>query len=218
MVRTHPQWLRALAIVRSGRIGPLRSITGTFSYFNDDPANVRNVPAYGGGALLDIGCYLVNTARMMFEQEPRRVCALVERDPAFGVDRLSSMLLDFPGGQAIGTCGTQLAAGQGVIIAGTDRPHRGRDPLQCAGRSPGAAVRRGADRLRDRARDPRDRHLRPVHDPGGPVRRGGAARDAGAVSAGRLHPEPAGPRRPGRIRPHPLLGPPRGTLIFSVSR
>ena len=119
MVRTHPQWLRALDIVRSGRIGPVRSIAGTFSYFNDDPANVRNVPAYGGGALFDIGCYLVNTARMMYENEPRRVCALIDRDPVFGVDRLSSMLLDFPGGQAIGTCATQLAPGQSVVISGT---------------------------------------------------------------------------------------------------
>jgi predicted dehydrogenase len=119
MVRTHPQWLRALAIVRDGGIGPVRSIAGTFSYFNDDAANVRNVPAYGGGALLDIGCYLVNTSRMIFGEEPRRVCALIERDPVFGVDRLSSMLLDFPGGQAVGTCGTQMAAGQGVTITGT---------------------------------------------------------------------------------------------------
>jgi predicted dehydrogenase len=119
MVRTHPQWLRAREIVRSGRIGAVRAVAGTFSYFNDDPANVRNVREYGGGALLDIGCYLVNTARMIFEQEPRRACALVERDPSFGIDRLSSMLLDFPGGHAIGTCGTQLAAGQSVAITGT---------------------------------------------------------------------------------------------------
>jgi predicted dehydrogenase len=119
MVRTHPQWLRARDIVRSGRIGPVRSIAGTFSYFNDDAANVRNVSAYGGGALLDIGCYLVNTARMIFEQEPRRVCALVEQDPAFGTDRLTSMLLDFPGGHAVGTCATQMAPGQGVTITGT---------------------------------------------------------------------------------------------------
>ncbi len=119
MVRTHPQWLQALAIVRSGRIGPVRSVVGHFSYFNDAPENVRNVREYGGGALLDIGCYLVNTARMMFQDEPRRVCALIDEDPVFGVDRLSSMLLDFPGGHAIGTCATQMAAGQGVTIAGT---------------------------------------------------------------------------------------------------
>jgi predicted dehydrogenase len=119
MVRTHPQWLRARDIVRSGRIGPVRSIAGTFSYFNNDAANVRNVSAYGGGALLDIGCYLVNTSRMIFEEEPRRVCALVEQDPVFGTDRLTSMLVDFPGGHAIGTCATQMAPGQGVTIAGT---------------------------------------------------------------------------------------------------
>ncbi|MEP6916347.1 MAG: Gfo/Idh/MocA family oxidoreductase [Acidobacteriota bacterium] len=119
MVRTHPQWLRALEMVRSGRIGSVRSIVGFFSFFNDDPSNVRNVPDYGGGAIFDIGCYLVNTSRMIFETEPRRVCALIDRDPKLGIDRLSSMLLDFPGGQAIGTCSMQLAPGQGVMIAGT---------------------------------------------------------------------------------------------------
>jgi predicted dehydrogenase len=119
MVRTHPQWLRALDLVRSGRIGPVRSIAGFFSYFNDDASNVRNVPGFGGGGLLDIGCYLVNTARMIFQEEPRRVCALIEDDPVLQVDRLSSMLLDFPGGQAIGTCSTQLAPAQRVAIAGT---------------------------------------------------------------------------------------------------
>jgi predicted dehydrogenase len=119
MVRTHPQWLRVMETVRAGRIGPVRAVAGTFSYFNDDAANVRNVAAYGGGALLDIGCYLVNIARMVFQDEPQRVCALIDTDPRFGVDRLCSMLLDFPGGHAIGTCGTQLAAGQGVAISGT---------------------------------------------------------------------------------------------------
>jgi len=119
MVRTHPQWLRALDIVRSGRIGPVRSIAGFFSYFNDDASNVRNMTTFGGGGLLDIGCYLVNTARMIFQEEPRRVCALIEEDPVLRVDRLSSMLLDFPSGHAIGTCSTQLAPAQGVAISGT---------------------------------------------------------------------------------------------------
>lgn len=119
MVRTHPQWLRALEIVRSGRIGQLRSFIGFFSYFNDQPSNIRNVPEYGGGALMDIGCYLINTARMIFEDEPRRVCAVMDEDPVLRVDRLSSLLLDFAGGQAIGTCSTQLAPAQSVAIAGT---------------------------------------------------------------------------------------------------
>jgi predicted dehydrogenase len=61
MVRTHPQWLTAQALVREGRIGELRSIAGYFSYFNRDAGNIRNVPTYGGGAMMDIGCYLIHT-------------------------------------------------------------------------------------------------------------------------------------------------------------
>ena len=119
MVRTHPQWLGALDIVQSGRLGVARSITGYFSFFNDDPANIRNIKSYGGGGILDIGCYLVNTARMIFEGEPRRVCALVEESPATGVDWMASMILDFDGRHAAGTCSTQLAHGQRITIAGT---------------------------------------------------------------------------------------------------
>jgi predicted dehydrogenase len=119
MVRTAPQWLRALEIVRSGRIGGLRAISGFFSYFNEDPANVRHVAEWGGGGLLDIGCYLVNTSRMLFEREPRRVSAAIERDPRFGIDRLCSMILDFGDGHAIGTCGTQTAPYQRVQVLGT---------------------------------------------------------------------------------------------------
>jgi predicted dehydrogenase len=119
MVRSHPQWLAARDIVRSGRIGEVRSIVGVFSYFNDDPSNIRNVAGWGGGGLMDIGCYLVNTSRMILEREPVRVAALIDRDPKLGVDRLTSLMLDFEGAQAIGTCSTQLVAYQRVQILGT---------------------------------------------------------------------------------------------------
>jgi predicted dehydrogenase len=119
MVRSQPRWVETLNIVRSGRIGPLRSISGVFSFFNDDAANIRNVPAYGGGAMFDIGCYLINLSRLLFEKEPLRVSAAVDRDPAFGVDRLSSMILDFGTGHAVGMCSTQLVAWQQMQIFGT---------------------------------------------------------------------------------------------------
>ena len=51
MVRTHPQWIGARDIARAGRLGPVRSVTGYFSFFNDDPANIRNIKAYGGGGM-----------------------------------------------------------------------------------------------------------------------------------------------------------------------
>ena len=85
MVRTHPRWLRVRELVRAGRVGNLRVISASMAYFNRDPANVRNVPASGGGALLDIGCYAVTLSRFIFEQEPTRVMALIERDPEMRV-------------------------------------------------------------------------------------------------------------------------------------
>ncbi|MFZ3216461.1 MAG: Gfo/Idh/MocA family oxidoreductase [Candidatus Acidiferrales bacterium] len=119
MVRTHPQWLRARELVRSGKIGELRAIAVAFSYFNRDPANVRNIPECGGGGMMDIGCYAFNTTRFIFGEEPRRVAALVEYDPDMKTDRLESALLDFPSGQATFTCSTQLVAYQRMQIFGT---------------------------------------------------------------------------------------------------
>jgi len=118
MVRAHPQWTKTRDLVRRERIGELRSVEGHFSYFNDDPANIRNIAAFGGGALMDIGCYLINTARFIFEREPRRVSGTIERDRRFGTDRMTSMLLDFESGHAAGTCSTQMAPYQRVQIFG----------------------------------------------------------------------------------------------------
>ncbi len=118
MVRTHPQWLRARELVASGRIGPLRSITGYFSYFNRDPKNIRNIPETGGGALMDIGCYPITTSRFMFGEEPSRVIGLLERDPEMKTDRLGSVMLDFPSGHAIFTVSTQLVQYQRMHFIG----------------------------------------------------------------------------------------------------
>jgi predicted dehydrogenase len=119
MVRTHPQWIRAREIVRSGEFGDLRAIQAVFSYFNRDPANVRNVREWGGGALMDIGCYPIQIARFLFEQEPVEVLGRFDRDPEFGTDRLASAILEFPSGHCVFTCSTQLVPYQKVQILGT---------------------------------------------------------------------------------------------------
>jgi predicted dehydrogenase len=139
MVKTHPQWLRARELIRQGAIGELRAIMGAFSYFNRDPKNVRNVAEWGGGGLLDIGCYPITTSRFMFGEEPKRVAGLVERDPDFHVDRLTSAILDFPSGQSVFTCSTQLVYYQRMQFFGTKgrieikipfrRPQQ--DPVRC---------------------------------------------------------------------------------------
>jgi predicted dehydrogenase len=119
MVRTHPQWIRAREIVRSGEIGELRAIQAVFSYYNRDAANVRNVREWGGGALMDIGCYPIQIARFLFEQEPVHVVGRFGRDPEFGIDRLTSAILDFPSGHCVFTCSTQMVPYQKVQILGT---------------------------------------------------------------------------------------------------
>jgi len=119
MVNCHPQWARLRALIDEQRLGPIRSIVGFFSYFNNDPGNIRNQPAVGGGALYDIGCYLIHAARYAFASEPTRVVGLIDRDPGMHIDRLTSAILDFPGGQAIFTCSTQLIPYQRIHFVGT---------------------------------------------------------------------------------------------------
>lgn len=120
MVRFHPQWLRAREIVQSGALGELKSVNVIFSYFNNDPANVRNQADIGGGGIMDIGCYPVVGARFLFGAEPKRVVALVERDPNFKTDRLAGALADFGNGRQLNfTCSTQLVPYQTVHAMGT---------------------------------------------------------------------------------------------------
>jgi predicted dehydrogenase len=126
MIRSYPQWLRLRELLNEGRIGQLRSVAGFFSYFNVDPSNIRNRTDSGGGALMDIGCYLVHASRFAFGSQPTRVVASIDRDPQMHIDRLTSAILEFPAGQAIFTCSTQLIPYQRVHFLGT----RGRIELE----------------------------------------------------------------------------------------
>jgi predicted dehydrogenase len=98
MYRHHPTWVEVVRLVRQGRIGDLRAVQTFFSYYNDDPANIRNRPENGGGAAMDIGCYAINAARLLTGAEPVNVASSVERDPQMGIDTLTSAVLTFPGG------------------------------------------------------------------------------------------------------------------------
>lgn len=120
MVRFHPQWLRARELVQSGAIGEVRAIQTFFSYFNDDPRNVRNIAGIGGGGLYDIGCYAIATARFIFGAEPERVVGTLDNDPQFGTDRLAGGILVFPQNRQLTfTCSTQLSPYQRVQIVGS---------------------------------------------------------------------------------------------------
>jgi predicted dehydrogenase len=119
MYRLHPSWEAARDLVASGRIGRVRAVQSWFSYFNDDPGNIRNVPELGGGALYDIGCYCINLSRMLFGGEPTGIEASVTHD-ATGTDVLTSAILAFDDDVAVFTCSTRAEPDQRVHIYGTE--------------------------------------------------------------------------------------------------
>ncbi len=119
MYRFHSQWIRSKALVDQGKIGDLRTIQSFFSYYNADANNIRNINRYGGGGLMDIGCYCISLSRFLFDSEPIHVHGYVEKDAQFKTDRLASGILTFERGSATFTCSTQLVPYQRVNIFGT---------------------------------------------------------------------------------------------------
>ena len=119
MVRTNPQWVATLNMIREGRIGQVRTVTGYFSYNNQDLKNIRNIRETGGGGLMDIGCYMIFFSRLIFGAEPRRVVSLIDEHPGTKTDILTSALLEFPSGHASFSCGTRMTPYQRVQIVGT---------------------------------------------------------------------------------------------------
>ncbi len=119
MIRSAPQWLRVRQLLDEGRIGELRAVAGVYSYFNINPANIRNQVETGGGGLYDIGCYLVQSSRYAFQRQPKRVIGLVDRDGQTGTDRLTSAILDFGSGHAVFTCSTQQIPCQKIQFLGS---------------------------------------------------------------------------------------------------
>ena len=119
MYRLHPSWLHVKQLVAAEVIGELQAVQTWFSYFNDDPGNIRNIAEYGGGALMDIGCYAINLSRYLFGGEPTSVASLMRRDPRSGVDIVTSAVLGFGSGQATFTVSTQAEPHQRVQVVGT---------------------------------------------------------------------------------------------------
>ncbi|WP_062232171.1 Gfo/Idh/MocA family protein [Aureimonas sp. N4] len=120
MVRYHPQWALVREWIADGRIGRLCHVQGAFSYYNVDPANMRNQPELGGGALPDIGVYPVVTTRLSTGAEAVSARATIERDPTFGTDRFADCSVDFADFRLSFYVATQMAARQTMVFHGTE--------------------------------------------------------------------------------------------------
>ena len=123
MVRHSLQWNAVRNEIREGALGGTpQMIQSFFSYNNQDPANIRNKVEWGGGGLMDIGCYPIVAGRFFFEAEPVRVIALFTRHPEFGTDAITGGLLDFGNGRQLSfAVSTQLARAQQLVVWGPDK-------------------------------------------------------------------------------------------------
>jgi predicted dehydrogenase len=120
MYRLHPTWVTARRLVDAGRIGELRGTQSWFSFYAADPGDIRNRAETGGGAMLDIGCYCVNSARMLMGGEPTAIQAAVRRDPVSGVDVLAAGVLEFGERLASFQVSIRAEADQRVEVYGTE--------------------------------------------------------------------------------------------------
>ncbi|RKN80814.1 Gfo/Idh/MocA family protein [Ulvibacterium marinum] len=120
MYKFHPQWIKVKQMVDAEEIGELKTIQSSFSFFEDDPDSIVNIKPFGGGSLMDIGCYSISISRFLFGSEPKRVLANIEYHPEFKVDILASGILEFEGGSSSFFCATQLVENQQVQIFGTE--------------------------------------------------------------------------------------------------
>ena len=116
MYMFHPMWQHARNIIKTGQIGDVQYIHTAFSYNNPSPTNIRNIPEYGGGALMDIGCYAISVPRFIMGKEPAQVMALQSTHPDFGTDMHSSSIMDFGGARATFSVSTAAQAFQKVDI------------------------------------------------------------------------------------------------------
>ena len=108
MYRFHPQHVRVREIIESGAIGEVLEVRAHLSnnmMSPPDPKNVRMVPELGGGVLLDMGCYVVSTSRMVMRAEPLSIRGWQKMDPRFSVDVADGAVLEFPDGRmAVVSC------------------------------------------------------------------------------------------------------------------
>jgi predicted dehydrogenase len=97
MYRFHPQHARVRALIDGGAIGKLCGVRAAFTFHMDpiNPNNVRLRADLAGGALMDVGCYAVNAARLLFGEEPVAAAAIYNLPPEYGVDVALTGSLEF---------------------------------------------------------------------------------------------------------------------------
>ncbi|NOS76078.1 MAG: Gfo/Idh/MocA family oxidoreductase [Methyloglobulus sp.] len=100
MYRFHPQHARVQELIRLGTIGEVRSVRASYSFMMRPARMYRLTESVenGGGAMWDIGCYAIHSARLFFDQNPVAVTAM-SRYVESGADITTSGIIDFGEGK-----------------------------------------------------------------------------------------------------------------------
>jgi predicted dehydrogenase len=144
MYRHHPQIRRAQQLVRDGVIGELMTVEATFRFRLTRAHEVRLRPEWGGGSLLDVGCYCVNFARLFLGHVPRDVHAWATMDAVHGVDTSVHAVLEYESGKSAGlSCGFDAGPHQRAVLIGTEGVLDLSEPFVTWRRRPRLTVRTG---------------------------------------------------------------------------
>ncbi|MEH7119701.1 Gfo/Idh/MocA family oxidoreductase [Neobacillus vireti] len=123
MYRYHPRYTTIHNIIKSGELGEIRGIHGTFTFNNSkDMNNIRYKREWGGGSLYDVGVYPISAARMLLNEEPKAavVHAYISEKHDY-VDMMASGILEFNRGVALTfDCGMWAAFRNTLEILGTE--------------------------------------------------------------------------------------------------
>ena len=121
MYRSHPLTRAVLNVVRSGQIGRVKLIRTSFCFRTTKiGGNIRFDPSLAGGALMDVGCYCLNFARLVAGAEPVAAHAVGHLHES-GVDDLASGVLKFPDDVvSTFTCGMTVQADNTATVCGDE--------------------------------------------------------------------------------------------------
>jgi predicted dehydrogenase len=120
MYRHHPQIARAQELARGGAIGDVMAVEASFRFPLTNPDDVRMNAEWGGGALLDVGCYCVSASRLFLGDSPVGMQAMAAIHPQKRVDTSTQGVIDYGAGRyAIISCGFDSGVNQKVVVSGT---------------------------------------------------------------------------------------------------
>lgn len=116
MIVHHPQWQRARQLLSDGTVGRLRHVETTFTFFNDDPANIRNRDGMGGGGLRDIGVYAFGSVLYATDARPGDMTAKLTMEGDW--DSFAEVTAAFPDFTFHTVVSTRMAPRQRVVFHG----------------------------------------------------------------------------------------------------